>query len=63
MEEIRAAVEQEVHQAIRHTQGEWVVLLPDGNEVSVRFRRDGTTEVFGGDGLPSLRLRVCVVVA
>ena len=59
MEETRAAVEQEVRQAIRH--GDWIVLLPDGNEVEVRFRHDGTAEIYGDDGQVEHRLQVCVL--
>jgi|TARA_R110000751_G_scaffold305210_1_gene421435 hypothetical protein len=58
-EDIRTAVEQEVHHAIRH--GDWIVLLPDGNEVEVQFRRDGTTEIYGDDGQVEHRLQVCVL--
>ena len=62
-EDIRAAVEQEVHHAIRHR--DWIVLLPCGNEVEVRFRRDGTTEIYGDDDNANFvehRLQVCVLV-
>ncbi len=62
MEEIRAAVERAVREAVVGGSGEWVVELPDGSEVGFSFRReDGTTEIRGDDGQVEHRLQVCVL--